>query len=267
MSDFSLERCAALVTGASAGIGREFAHQLAARARLLMLVARREERLQQLRAELSARHPHLTVVVRAADLSQPEEVHRLCDELEKEGTQLDLLVNNAGLGDYGAFARSDPVRDEKIMAVNVVALTLLTRRLLPQMIARRRGAIINVSSSASFLPIAGMALYAATKAFVTSFSEGLRMELRGTGVRVTALCPGPVHTEFNNVARRGEKTDVSAPEFTHVAPEVVVRSALRAIECDKALVIPGAVMKIGMAFVRAMPISLIRILARLNPRV
>ena len=119
-----------------------------------------------------------------------------------EKISIDLLINNAGLGDIGPFATSELQRVKEMLAVNMTALTLLTRLLLPGMIARRRGAILNVSSSAGFLPIAGFAVYAATKAYVTSFSEAIRAELRGTGVVVTSLCPGPVRTEFTEVARR-----------------------------------------------------------------
>ena len=253
-----IDHCNALITGASAGIGREFARQLAGRTRSLILVARREQRLNELRDELTQHHPNLRIQIRETDLADLPQIEELTAWLEREHIDVDLLINNAGLGDSGPFAASDPRRNEQMMLVNMVALTSLTRRLLPQMIARKRGAILNVSSSAGFLPIPGFAVYAATKAYVTSFSEALRAELRGTGVSVCVLCPGPVHTEFQEVAnRRGGQPD-SGPEFVHVPVDQVVRDALTALEADRPLVIPGFAMKVGMFLVRLTPISILR---------
>jgi uncharacterized protein len=189
-----LDGCSALITGASAGIGREFARQLAGRAKSLILIARREQRLNELREELCRQYPNVAVSVRKTDLADLAHLNELLAWLDHERIAVDLLINNAGLGDSGAFSTSDPVRIEQMTLVNIVALTALTRQLLPQMIAKRHGGILNVSSSAGFLPIPDFAVYAATKAYVTSFSEALRAELRGTGVSVCALCPGPVHT-------------------------------------------------------------------------
>src|SRR5215468_7340970 len=174
--------CTALVTGASAGIGREIARALAPQARNLVIVARRGDRLEQLRSELTNRHPGLTVRVRIVDLSDEGQVAALVEWLDAEKIAIDLLVNNAGRGDLGSFATSDPERVHQIILVNIFALTLLTRLLLPKMIAQKRGGILNVSSSAGFLPIPGFGVYAASKAYVTSFSEALRTELTGTGV-------------------------------------------------------------------------------------
>ena len=263
MSKFHLEGCSALITGASAGIGREFARQLAGCAGLLILVARRRERLEGLRDELTKRHPNLNVHVRGTDLSDDRSVMELCNWLEHEKLSIDLLINNAGLGDAGPFATSELQRVQEMLAVNITALTLLTRLLLPGMIARKRGAILNVSSSAGFLPIAGFAVYAATKAYVTSFSEAIRAELRNTGVTVTSVCPGPVRTEFTAVAnRRAATREKSSPEFTHVSVEGVVRTALDAVAADKALVIPGFIMKLGMLLVRLTPMPLLRLASR-----
>ena len=267
MKPFTLEGCTALITGASAGIGREFARQLVGRAGSLVIVARRAERLEELRDELTARVPNLNVHVRAADLSKPDDVDQLGAWLEQEKLAIDFLINNAGLGDVGLFATSDPQRVREMISVNIAALTLLTQRLLPGMIARKRGAVLNASSSASFLPMAGFAVYAATKAYVTSFSEAIRAELRGTGVRVTALCPGPIHTEFSDVARRSAQSPgLVGPEITYVGVEQVVREALRAVEGDRPVVIPGFVMKLGMFFVRLMPMPLIRMTARFSAK-
>jgi uncharacterized protein len=267
MSKFRLEGCSALITGASAGIGREFARQLAGRASSLLLVARRQERLEELRDELAKRDPQLKVQIRATDLSDDRAVLELFDWLERERMPIDLLINNAGLGDVGPFATGEPPRIKEMVAVNVTALTLLTRLFLPGMIAQRRGAILNVSSTAGFLPIAGFAVYAATKAYVTSFSEAIRAELHGTGVTVTSLCPGPVPTEFTQVAARpGAKPDRS-PKFVRVSAEETARAGLAAIESNKPLVIPGVVMKIGMFLVRIMPLSILRLASRLSAKV
>ncbi len=254
----TIDNCSALITGASAGIGREFARQLAGRAGSVVLVARRRERLEQLGNELTKSNPNLNVHVYDVDLADKAQVDALIDSLARDKIDIDLLINNAGLGDSGPFATSDPERIDQIIQVNMSALTLLTRKLLPPMIARKRGAILNVSSSAGFLPIPGFAIYAASKAYVTSFSEAIFSELRGTGVSVCALCPGPVHTEFNDVAQRpGEARDRS-PEFVYVPVEQVVRDALAAVEADRPLVIPGFLMKVGMFLVRMTPMSILR---------
>lgn len=250
-----IDNCTALITGASAGIGREFARSLANRAKTLVLVARREQRLLELRDELRGR---TEIHTRVVDLAEKSQIDALVHWLGDRKIDIDLLINNAGLGDYGFFATSDPERDQRIIQVNISAVLSLTRALLPPMIARKRGAILNVSSSAGFLPIPGMGVYAASKSFVNSFSEALRAELRGTGVTSVALCPGPVHTEFGDVAKRPGDEPERAPAFVYVSAQNVVRDALAAIEAARPLVIPGWAMKIGMAIVRAMPMSILR---------
>ena len=263
----NLDNCAALITGASAGIGREFARQLAAHARTLVLIARREQRLNELRDELRNRNPQLNVHVRDVDLSDKAQIDELVRWLDQDKIDIDFLINNAGLGDSGPFATSSPARNDEMLQVNVVALTMLTRALLPQMISRKCGAILNVSSSAGFLPIPDYSVYAATKAYVNNFSEGLRAQLLGTGVTVTALCPGPVPTEFREVARRpGQPPLEGGPEPAVVATEKVVRDALAAVEYDKPLVIPGAFMKFAIFLVRITPMSILRLAWRLGAR-
>jgi short-subunit dehydrogenase len=249
----------ALITGASAGIGREFARQLATRVRTLVLVARREQKLNELCDELRKRNTQLDVRVRVVDLCDKSQIDDLIAWLDQTKIDIDFLINNAGLGDYGSFATSDAERDDRIIQVNIVAPTLLIRRVLPQMIARKRGAILNVSSSAGFLPIPGMAVYAASKAYVNSFSEALRAELRDTGLTVTALCPGPVHTEFGDVAKRPGGEPERGPELVYVSVEKTARDALAAVEADRPLVIPGFAMKLGMFLVRMTPISILRL--------
>src|ERR1700736_2391756 len=262
-----LQGCTALVTGASAGIGREFARQLAGRARAIVLVARRRRRLEELRDELTSRDPTLNACVRAVDLADTRQIDELVQWMEQEKIGIDLLINNAGLGDAGPFATSDPARIERMVLVNMLALTSLTRRLLPPMIAAKRGAILNVSSSAGFLPIADFSAYAASKAYVTSFSEGLRAELRGTGVSVCALCPGPVHTEFTDVARRStEPADRTAPEIVYVSAAEVARAGLTAMERDRPLVIPGLAMKLAMFFARITPMPILRLASQFSAK-
>ncbi|CAA9218042.1 MAG: hypothetical protein AVDCRST_MAG42-364 [uncultured Chthoniobacterales bacterium] len=259
-----LDGCTALITGASAGIGREFARQLAGRARALVLVARRRERLEELREELTARDPKLHIYIHVADIAEPAAIEQLNGFLDAQQIAVDFLINNAGIGDHGPFATGDPKRLEAMLQLNVVALTKLTHRLLPSMISRKRGAILNVSSSASFLPLPRMAVYAATKAYVTSFSEALNAEVYKHGISVSALCPGPVHTEFNELARRSDERGERAPEFTYVAVEEVVRLGLAGIERNKAVVVPGLAMKAVMLVARLTPMPLLRLALRAN---
>ena len=261
-----LDDCSALITGASSGIGREFARQLAKCARRIVLVARRSERLANLRDELLNQNPNLDVHVRVVDLTDNAQIESLIDSLARDKVDVDLLINNAGLGDSGPFATSDPIRNEQMALVNVMALTSLTRRLLPHMVAKRRGGILNVSSSAGFLPIPGDAVYAATKAYVTSFSEALRAELRGTGVSVCAVCPGPVRTEFQEVAKRPGGQPEMGSKIFFVSVRQVARAGLAALEADRPLVIPGFAMKFAMFLSRLMPMPVVRLILRLSPK-
>lgn len=259
-----LEGCHALVSGASSGIGREFARQLCGRAATLVLVARRKERLEELRAELLERNARLQVEIRTADLSKHDAVDELIVWATAQKPAIDLLINNAGLGDLGPFATADPERLDQMMLVNMVALTRLTRGLLPVMIEQKRGGILNVSSSAGFFSMSNFAVYAATKAYVTSFSDALRSELREAGIGVTALCPGPVQTEFSRVARREGRGVVPGSGIARVSVEEVVGAGLRGLERNQAIVIPGVVMKFGMTLVRLMPRPLLRLAGRLR---
>jgi uncharacterized protein len=261
-----LKNCNALITGASAGIGREFARQLAGRARSMILVARRDERLIELAERMQREHPKLVVHIQKVDLADFGEVRGFLEWLDHEKLEVDLLINNAGLGDSGLFTESDPDRNREMTVVNVATLTLITRHLVPQMIAKHRGAILNVSSSAGFLPIPGSAVYAATKAYVTSFSEALRAEVHGTGVSVCALCPGPVVTEFQQVAKREGVQPNIGPRFLVVTVEQVAHDALAALEADRPLVIPGFAMKLLMLLARLMPLPVLRWVARRSPR-
>jgi uncharacterized protein len=223
----------ALVTGASAGIGEAFARALAARHHDLLLVARRRDRLEALAKELCERH-HIAASAEAVDLAEPLELAALAEAVAADPP--DLLVNNAGFGTMGVFAELDPARELEQIRLNVSALVCLTRAALPGLLARGRGAIVNVSSLAGETAAPYNATYAATKAFVTSFSESLHEETRGSGVTVQALLPGFTRTEFQEVA--GVDPGL-VPGFAWMKPEQVVEASLAALARGDAVCIPG----------------------------
>lgn len=189
----------ALVTGASTGIGADFARRLASDGLDLVLVARSADKLEAL-AESVRAETGRQVTVLARDLTELGAAAALVDEIAAHGIEVDFLLNNAGFGTHGAVADADPVRLSDEVRLNCEVLTELSQRLLPAMIARRRGTIVNVASNAAFQPLPQMAVYGATKAYVLSFTEALWHETRGTGVRVLALCPGPTETPFFAIA-------------------------------------------------------------------
>jgi uncharacterized protein len=256
----------ALVTGASSGLGEEFALQIAPRVDQLILVARREPLLQQLADRIRARHPQVAVAVYAMDLAQREQREALIQILTERGVVPDLLVNNAGLGDYGEFATASWEKLEAMLHVNVEALTHLAHALVPTMI-RRGGAILNVSSLASVLPIPDFAVYAATKAYVTSFSEALRIELREHHIPVLAVCPGPVKTGFGEVSRRSEDSEgMPTKKWFYVPKEQVVAESLAALDRRMARVYPGLKTAIAAAVLCALPMVAIRLAMSFRPR-
>jgi short-subunit dehydrogenase len=262
MSISFFAECTVLITGASAGIGREFARQLAPAVNTMILVARRNDRLEALELELKIINPQLEVFCRQLDLRDQAALERFCNWLDESGLSVDLLVNNAGLGDRGAFIDSEWERVHAMLQVNIESLTYLTYRILPSMRKSGCGAILNVSSSASLVPIPHLAVYAATKAYVTSFNEALRAELRNSNIFVTALCPGPVPTEFVDVASRKPQVNVasSAQDLFSVPVQEVVRRALDAVSRDKARVIPGTLMNLAMTIVVFLPMFLKRLI-------
>ena len=189
----------ALVTGASGGIGEALARELAAKRYDLVLVARSRARLDELGAELSAAHGIAATAI-AADLAVQNAGHDLAAELQRRNIQIDILINNAGFADFGNFCEADSVKIDQMMRLNIATLTELIRDLLPQMVQRRSGRVLNVASTAAFMPGPLMAVYFATKAYVLSLSEAVHEELKGTGVTVTALCPGPTESGFQSAA-------------------------------------------------------------------
>lgn len=248
-----------LVTGASSGLGAEYARQLAPQCLTMVLVARREDPMRLLARELEERHPGIEVRWVVADLCDSAQRLSLFDQLGQWNWAPDLLVNNAGMGDYGSFEGSDWSKIEAMMELNIAALTHLCYLVLPSMIAAGGGGIINLSSLASALPIPDFAVYAASKAYVSSFSEALRLELREYGIRVLAVCPGPVHTGFGKVAIRDEAaSSLPAREGFYTSPEVVVGSSLKALALDQARVYPGMKVALLAAGITLLPMVLIR---------
>lgn len=225
----------ALVTGASGGIGEELARLFAADGHDLVLVARSRDKLARLSEELGGKHG-VGARVLAADLARPDAPREIFEELEGAGVAVDALVNNAGFGSYGLFAETDLRSELELLQVNVVALTHLSKLFLPGMIARRRGYVMQVASTAAFQPGPLMAVYYASKAYVLSLSEALANECEGTGVRVSALCPGPTETGFVAAAGMGDSKlfDRAVMDARTVAVE-----GYRGLLAGKAVVIPG----------------------------
>jgi uncharacterized protein len=238
----------AVVTGASTGIGAAFAAALARDHFDLMLVARSQERLHELAQHLRSTCG-VTVEVAVADLTCATQL-RDVEERLAGGAAPDLLVNNAGVATVGPFARLEADREEALIALNVVALARLTRAVLPAMLARRGGAIINVSSIAAFVPARFTATYGASKAYVNSFTEALHEELRGSGVRVQLLCPGFTRTEF--CARAGVDA-ARIPSVAWMAPEAVVAASLAALRRGRLVCVPGAVNRTLIGLMRVVP--------------
>jgi len=242
----------ALITGASAGLGVDFARQLGARGYRLVLVARRKEQLDALAAELgNARSIEM-------DLSEAGACDRLMADLAAHGEHVELLVNNAGFGLTGRFAELDAKRERQMIDLNVGTLTDLCRAVAPAMIERKSGAILNVASTAAFQPGPKMAVYFATKAFVLSLSEALHEELKPHGIKVSCLCPGPTRTEFGDVAGFGGS---GAFDRLAMGAAEVVETGLKGLERNKAVIITGTINKIGALSTRFAPRSTVRKIA------
>jgi short-subunit dehydrogenase len=248
-----------LITGASSGIGRALARELAPTAGVLGLTARRVERLDSLRTELCAAHPETVVHVFPCDLQDPGAIGVMLDEVASALGPVDVLVNNAGLGDIGLFERAPWEKTNSMLQVNVCALTRLTRELLPGMIARGRGGVLNISSGFGLTFAPGMAAYVGSKHYVTAFTESLRLELSGTGVAVTQVCPGPVATEFEAVA--GNPTGIPVPRWLQITPERCARVALRGFACGRALVVPGLLASLLIGLGRLTPRPVLRLVS------
>ena len=254
-------RPTALVTGASAGIGLELARILAREGHDLVLVARRETQLKELADELKDRYGADATVV-AADLADPDAATRVVQAIGD--TAVDVLVNNAGFGGVGAFDKRTRDEDMRMVAVNVAALTDLTKQLLPGMVARGRGRILNVASTAAFQPGPFMAVYYATKAYVLSLSQALAEETSGTGVTVTCLCPGVTDTEFHGVA--GTDAQPLTSGALSMSATAVAEAGYRAMMRGKLIEIPGVHNKVGAHSIRVAPRRVVlKIVRRLHP--
>jgi short-subunit dehydrogenase len=253
---------AAVVTGASSGIGAEIARDLAGRGHQVVLVARTQAKLEALAAELG---PGAHVV--PADLADRAARAGLLNRVAALGLTPDILVNNAGLSTLGPVHRSDPDAELRMLEVDVAAVVDLCSRFLPGMVGRGTGAVLNVASTAAFQPLPGQAGYGAGKAFVLSYTQSLWGELKGTGVSVSVLCPGPVDTGFGEAAGfTKEQADDALPAFMWIPADVVARTAVEGLDRGKVVIIPGVGNKVGAAFSRLAPKRLlVPILAKQHP--
>ncbi len=240
-----------LITGASGGIGREIAVQLAPRARMLILLARRAERLEELRTSLRARHPRLQVLTLTVDLSDEDDVNRTLATAGEQAGAVDVLVNNAGVGDQILADQADWARVRNLLRTNVMAVAQLTTALVPAMVKRGRGGVLNMGSGAGLTVMPASAAYSASKHFMDGFSEALRADLTGTGVVVTQVCPGPVDSEFDQVAGSAGGMTGGPPQFLRISAAQCAREAVAGFDRGAPLVFPGRAYRIAM---RALPL-------------
>jgi short-subunit dehydrogenase len=252
-------RPVALITGASGGIGLELARLAAKDGHDLILVARSETKLAEIAKYLTGMY-QVRVERIVADLADPDAPAAIVERAQGLGMDVEVLINNAGFGDWGLFGRADLARQLEMIQVNVTALTQLTRLFLPGMIHRRRGRILNLGSTAGFAPGPLMSVYYATKAYVISFSEAIGHELRGTGVTVTVLCPGPVRTGFAERAGTGGSNLFSDPNVMEPGP--VAEAGYRGMRRGRAIVIPGVANKLLIQSLRLSPRWAVRVITR-----
>lgn len=243
----------ALVTGASSGIGADLARELARDGHDLILSARRVEPMEKLAAELKTLGAQVTVI--SGDLSKAGGAAALVRDIESRGLVVDTLINNAGLGDNALFHVEDQARIGEMINVNIVALTELTRLLLPGMVSRRRGRVMLVASTASFQPGPYMAVYCATKAYVLSLGEAIRYELRGTGVTMSVLCPGGTNTEFSKVASTENIKLFKSSMVRRMTAAEVARQGYAALKADRGVLITGLFNKVAAFLNRVTPRS------------
>jgi len=249
----------ALITGASSGIGLELAREFARDGYDLVLAARRIEPMQALADELKSAGASTTVI--ASDLSKPGAAAALAAELDARGLAIEALVNNSGLGDNAKFHVSDQTRIGEMLQVNMVALTELTRLLVPGMVKRGRGKVMMVASTASFQPCPNMAVYGATKAYVLSFGEAIGYELRGTGVSVTVLCPGGTTSGFQKVANTENIRFVKSKTSPRMTSAEVARLGFEATKAGRAVYITGLRNRVMAFSVRFSPRGMVLALA------
>jgi len=255
-SSFQLQHACVLISGASSGLGAEFARQLAPQVDRLILVARREERLQRISESLKKKHPSLQIHLYVCDLSSAAVREELVTWIQEEELSLNLFINNAGLGDMGEFFTASWKRLDEIITLNIQALTHLSHLVLPLLRKQAPSALLHVGSAAGFFPLPETAVYAASKAYVGSFSEALHVEEKPHGVMVSLLCPGPSPTEFFDVAsRQGTKYDVTsrAPSCLITSPECVVATALKGLVEHRSCIIPNRLLRLIITLLRCTP--------------
>jgi short-subunit dehydrogenase len=247
---------AALITGASAGIGGAIANELGARGHTLILVARRKKRLEEIAQELGQRHGVRTETI-ACDVGKPASRARLQGRVTELGLDVDVLINNAGFATNGPFHESDSARELEQVRVLVEAVVALTSAFLPGMVKRRRGAILNVASTAGMQPLPYSAGYSAAKAYVLTFSEALHQEQHGRGVTVTALAPGPVATDFWEISGwevlGGQSFEKAVPRPAWISPEQAAKAGVQGLESGARVVVPGLSMRTAMQAARYLP--------------
>jgi short-subunit dehydrogenase len=256
----------AVVTGSSSGIGADIARELAKRGHGVTLVARREDRLKELADELSQTY-HVRTEVIAADLTDATSRSEIPDEIERRELTVDILVNNAGFSTMGPVHKGARDLELSMVRTNVEAVVDLCTLIVPGMVSRHRGAILNTASTAAFQPLPGQAVYGASKSFVLSYGRALGVELKGTGVTVTTLCPGPVETGFAEASGlTDEEAGESLPKFMWVPPAQVAKAAVDALAAGRPVVIPGAANRIGALLAHLLPNALLLpVLAKQHP--
>ena len=258
-----------LITGASSGIGRAIAQEFAAQGHPVVLVARRKEKLEELARQIT-RDTGLPAHVVTADLGVKEGPEELVKELLRRELQVDVLVNNAGIGQHGPFAHSEMQTMEQLLQLNIVSLTELTRRLLPGMLERGRGGILNVGSTAGFQPGPNMAIYYASKAYVYSFTEALAQELAGTPLFVTNLAPGATTTEFQDKAQIADMvlfSDTVLFSTGVMDAQTVAKAGVKGVKEGRTLVVPGLKNKLGALGAPFVPRALMRkLMAKVNSK-
>ena len=245
-----------LITGASSGIGREFAEIYAEKGYNLVITARRKEKLK----EIKEKYPDVKVDMIVCDLSLSESPDYLYETIKASGTLIDILINNAGFGLFGEFKDTDPAKEEEMIDLNIQALVKMTKLFMKDMVERNSGKILNVASMAAFQPGPLMSVYYATKAFVLSFSQAVRNELRNTNVTISTLCPGPTVTEFEKSAELGNSKLFST--MKPVSARDVALIGYRGLEENKSVIIPGFINKLTIFFVRFIPRNMLANITR-----
>ena len=254
-----------LVTGASSGIGMAIAREIAPRAKVLVLVARRVDRLEKLKEELVKARQELRVEVMPCDLAKREDVERLVADVKAKDLEVDVLVNNAGIGTMGFLDQTDMAKAVFAIDLNVTSLTMLTIAFLPGMVKRNRGGVLNISSGFGLAVMPMFSVYCGTKHYVTGLTEALVADLGGTNVVATQVCPGPVKTEFEEVM--GNDTGQKVPTFVEISAEQCARESVRGFDRGRAIVVPGFIIKIVMLINGLSPRFMRRVFASVIGRV